>query len=71
MDILDGPAWLEEQADRLSGQSMNLEADQFRQLAKAWNAERAEHQQLQDEASSLQIRLTNTRAALEGGLRAH
>lgn len=64
LETLDGPDWLDTQADRFNGQSLDMEADQARRLAQAWKEDRKTIQQLQDENTALQARITNTLRAL-------
>jgi uncharacterized protein YlxW (UPF0749 family) len=64
LEILDGPDWLDAQADRHNGQNNDLEADQFRRLAKQWRQDRADHEQLRDEVNALQLQLNTVRRAV-------
>jgi hypothetical protein len=61
---IDGPDFLDQYADRLAANNLELEADQVRRVQKQWLAERVEHQRLADEASSTNLQLRNVRFAL-------
>ena len=69
-DRIDGPAWLETQADRLAGQSNDAEAQLARGLAEDWKSDRKTIDQLQDENTALQRTATELRQRLDNTLRA-
>lgn len=62
---IDGPDFLDEYADRLAANGFSLEADQFRQIKKQWDAERAENQLSASHATFLENQLSNARRALQ------
>ena len=62
---IDGPDFLDEYADRLAANGFSLEADQFRQIKKQWDAERSENQLSANHATFLEHQLNNARKALQ------
>lgn len=73
IEMIDGPEWLDSQADRLNAQNHDAEARQARRLAKEWQSDRSRIDQLQEENSqlqrdkaSLERRIANTLCAAQG-----
>lgn len=69
-DRIDGPEWLETQADRLAGQSHDAEAQVARGLAEDWKSDRKTIDQLQEENTALQRTATELQQRLDATLRA-
>jgi hypothetical protein len=61
---IDGPDFLDQYADRLEANGMNLEAEQIRGIEKQWRQERADHQALADQATLMNRQLDNARKAI-------
>lgn len=69
-EMIDGPEWLDSQADRLNAQNHDAEARQARRLAKEWQSDRSRIDQLQDENTRLQRDKASLERRLENTLRA-
>lgn len=61
---IDGPDFLDQYADRLEANGLTLEASQIRGIQQQWLQERAASQELSDQASFMNLQLTNARKAL-------
>lgn len=61
---IDGPDFLDQYADRLAANGLDLEASQIRGIQQQWLQERAEHQQLSEQATFMNHQLSNARKAL-------
>lgn len=61
---IDGPDFLDQYADRLAANGLELEADQIRTVQRQWLTERAEQQRLSAEATVVTHQLNNARLAL-------
>lgn len=59
-----GPEYLADYADRLTSNDDQLGAQPFRQMAKAWDADKAALQAAHDENTQLQLRLNTVAAAV-------
>lgn len=62
---VDGPDYLDTFADRLQNDGADVEAAQFRRLAKQWREDQAAGQRAADEATFINHQLNNARAALQ------
>jgi hypothetical protein len=61
---IDGPDFLDQYADRLEANGLTLEASQFRGIQQQWIQERAASQELSDQATFMNLQLSNARKAL-------
>lgn len=62
---VDGPDYLDTFADRLASEGADIEAAQFRRLARQWRGDQAAAQRAADEATFINHQLNNARAALQ------
>ncbi len=63
--VEDGPDYLDTFADRLAREGAEIEAAQFRRLAKQWREDQASMQTAADEATAIHHQLTTARQALQ------
>lgn len=62
---VDGPDYLDTFADRLQRDGADVEAMQFRRLAKQWRADQAVGQSAANDATAINQQLTKARQALQ------
>lgn len=62
---VDGPDYLDTFADRLASEGAEIEAAQFRRLARQWRNDQASAQAAADEATAIHRQLTTARQALQ------
>ena len=59
-----GPEWLETFGDQMASNDQALGAEPFRQMAKAWNADKQALQDAHDENTRLQARISQVAQAV-------